>query len=214
MQRAFEELLETIWTLREEGEKKIQYVLEATQEAHPHKLLEAMEREGLIRLSGGEVILQEKGEKKAESLIRRHRLAERLLFDLFQLEDAEIESTACEFEHILSPEVTDSVCTFLGHPPVCPHGKPIPKGPCCAKFQKEIRPLVMRLCDLEAGESGRIVYITTRHRTRLDRLSALGVMPGNVIRLHQKRPSFIVQVDETLIAIDREISEEIYVKRL
>lgn len=46
-------------------------------------------------------------------------------------DDAEVEKSACTFEHILSPEVTDRICTFLGHPTACPHGSPIPKGPCC-----------------------------------------------------------------------------------
>jgi hypothetical protein len=37
----------------------------------------------------------------------------------------------CKFEHILSPDVTDRICTLLGHPLECPHGSPIPQGPCC-----------------------------------------------------------------------------------
>ena len=63
---------------------------------------------------------------------------------------ATMESQACEFEHILSPEATDSVCTLLGHPPTCPHGKPIPPGPCCGTFQKTLRPLVTGLRQLRA----------------------------------------------------------------
>jgi DtxR family Mn-dependent transcriptional regulator len=45
--------------------------------------------------------------------------------------ETEIEQQACKFEHILSPEATDKICTFLGHPRTCPHGAPIPPGPCC-----------------------------------------------------------------------------------
>ena len=44
---------------------------------------------------------------------------------------AAVETNACTFEHILSPEVTDRICTFLGHPKTCPHGSPIPPGECC-----------------------------------------------------------------------------------
>jgi DtxR family Mn-dependent transcriptional regulator len=47
--------------------------------------------------------------------------------------ESEIEQQACKFEHILSPEATDKICTFLGHPRTCPHGAPIPPGPCCAE---------------------------------------------------------------------------------
>ncbi|MEP6716596.1 MAG: iron dependent repressor, metal binding and dimerization domain protein [Terriglobia bacterium] len=72
------------------------------------------------------------GEARARDVIRRHRLAERLFMDVLSIRDeAEIESSACKFEHILSPEVTDRMCTLLGHPEACPHGSPIPKGPCC-----------------------------------------------------------------------------------
>ena len=46
--------------------------------------------------------------------------------------ETEIEQQACKFEHILSPEATDKICAFLGHPRTCPHGAPIPPGPCCA----------------------------------------------------------------------------------
>ena len=47
--------------------------------------------------------------------------------------ETEIEQQACKFEHILSQEATEKICTFLGHPRTCPHGAPIPPGPCCGK---------------------------------------------------------------------------------
>ena len=73
-----------------------------------------------------------KGEARARDVIRRHRLAERLFMDVLSIRDErEIESSACKFEHILSPEVTDRMCTLLGHPTACPHGSPIPQGECC-----------------------------------------------------------------------------------
>ena len=76
----------------------------------------------------------DRGRKRAEDVIRRHRLAERLFIQTFKVSDEhEVEEQACKFEHILSPEATDSICTFLGHPDACPHGSPIPKGPCCDK---------------------------------------------------------------------------------
>src|SRR5438445_121781 len=43
------------------------------------------------------------------------------------------EQQACKFEHILSTEATDKICRFLGHPRTCPHGAPIPPGPCCER---------------------------------------------------------------------------------
>src|SRR5216117_3124263 len=70
--------------------------------------------------------------QRAADIIRRHRLAERLFTDSLALDsETEIEQQACKFEHILSPEATDKICTFLGHPRTCPHWAPIPPGACC-----------------------------------------------------------------------------------
>ncbi len=75
-----------------------------------------------------------RGRLRAADIIRRHRLAERLFTDSLALDsESEIEQQACKFEHILSPEATDKICAFLGHPRTCPHGAPIPIGPCCER---------------------------------------------------------------------------------
>src|SRR5271165_6171130 len=78
------------------------------------------------------VELTPRGRERAGGIIRRHRLAERLFTDSLAMDsESEIEQQACKFEHILSPEATDKICAFLGHPRTCPHGAPIPPGPCC-----------------------------------------------------------------------------------
>jgi putative ABC transport system ATP-binding protein len=80
------------------------------------------------------VELTPRGRERAASIIRRHRLAERLFTDSLAMDsESEIEQQACKFEHILSPEATDKICTFLGHPRTCPHGAAIPPGPCCER---------------------------------------------------------------------------------
>jgi len=78
------------------------------------------------------VELTPRGRERAGNIIRRHRLAERLFTDSLAMDsESEIEQQACKFEHILSPEATDKICTFLGHPRTCPHGAAIPPGVCC-----------------------------------------------------------------------------------
>src|SRR5258707_2528682 len=80
------------------------------------------------------VELTPRGHQRAADIIRRHRLAERLFTDSLAMDsETEIEQQACKFEHILSPEATDKICTFLNHPLTCPHGAPIPPGPCCQR---------------------------------------------------------------------------------
>jgi putative ABC transport system ATP-binding protein len=80
------------------------------------------------------VELTARGRQRAADIIRRHRLAERLFTDSLALDsESEIEQQACKFEHILSPEATDKICAFMGHPRTCPHGAAIPPGPCCGR---------------------------------------------------------------------------------
>jgi len=90
------------------------------------------------------VELTPRGRERAGGIIRRHRLAERLFTDSFAMDsESEIEQQACKFEHILSPEATDKICTFLGHPRSCPHGAPIPPGPCCGRTAGVDRGLII-----------------------------------------------------------------------
>ncbi len=209
-----EEILELLWNMREQGRNSLDQVLRDSAEHDPADLLRKMERDGWISVRDGSISFRQEGERRAEEVIRRHRLAERLFSEVLELEEGHMESSACQFEHILSPHVLDSVCTFLGHPPTCPHGKPIPRGACCARFEKDMAPLVRPLPDFKPGEEGRVVFITPKSRSRLERLSALGLIPGSVIRVVQRRPSYVLTIGETTLALDEEVVREIYLKKI
>jgi DtxR family Mn-dependent transcriptional regulator len=208
-----EELLELIWTMREKGVSDLDQLLETTPDVEANHILRLMIKDDLFDVDGNRVVLKERGEEKAREIIRRHRLTERLLSEIFEMSEEEVEEEACKLEHILSPSVTESVCTFLGHPPTCIHGKPIPRGECCAKFKKEMKPLVIPLDELGLGEEGRIVFIAPKSHQRLDRLSTLGIVPGSNVRMHQKNPSHVLQIGETTLALDKDIVKDIYVKK-
>jgi DtxR family Mn-dependent transcriptional regulator len=208
-----QELLEAIWTLREEGSASTDKALARADVEGAGDALSRLLEKRLVRQQGAEVFLSDDGEREAAMVIRRHRLAELLLEQVMDLRDERMEREACEFEHSLNPEVADSICTLLGHPRVCPHGKPIPRAKCCDKFRKEVEPLVRRLSDLRVGERGRITLIAPRSHCGLDRLASYGVVPGAEVRLHQRFPSFVIQVGETSVALDREIADEILVRR-
>jgi putative ABC transport system ATP-binding protein len=115
-------------------------------ETHDHRPFvnpchDALKPTGVSTGDGSLIVeLTSRGRKRAADIIRRHRLAERLFTDSLALDsETEIEQQACKFEHILSPEATDKICTFLGHPRTCPHGALIPRGDCCGgKDQDEV----------------------------------------------------------------------------
>jgi len=158
----FDEILEELWVMEEHGEraevarmdthgalpvtiaveKMTALGLVTTSphppESHDHKPFvnpchDAMRPQGIFNRDGSAMVaLTQRGRNKAGSIIRRHRLAERLFTDSLAMDnESEVEQQACKFEHILSPGATDKICTFLGHPRTCPHGAPIPPGPCC-----------------------------------------------------------------------------------
>jgi DtxR family Mn-dependent transcriptional regulator len=131
-----EEVLEFIWFERERGVDSLKELLnieEVVEAGAGIDTIEEMKEHDLIVVHGDSVHLTGKGEKQAELVIRRHRLAELLLSEVLEVAEGQLEKNACSFEHSLSPVVTDNICTLLGHPPNCPHGFPIPKGECCKK---------------------------------------------------------------------------------
>jgi putative ABC transport system ATP-binding protein len=124
--------------------------------AHDHKPFvnpchDALKPTGVSIGDGSMMVeLTPRGRQRAADIIRRHRLAERLFTDSLALDsETEIEQQACKFEHILSPEATDKICAFLGHPRTCPHGALIPPGPCCGKSTD--------FAGVAASKSGRVV---------------------------------------------------------
>ncbi|MCC6503127.1 MAG: metal-dependent transcriptional regulator [Deltaproteobacteria bacterium] len=214
--KAFDEVLEFIWSQREVGSSSITELLkidEVAEEADMNTLRQMMS-DGLVNIAGDSITLTKEGERHAEGAIRRHRLAERLLTEVLALPEDDIEKNACSFEHTLSPEVADSICTLLGHPPTCPHGLPIPRGACCKKTRDDLKPIVQQLNVLDVGDRGRITFIASNSHMRLDKLGTLGIVPGSTVKVHQKKPAFVILIGETTLALDPEIIKEIYVKKI
>ncbi len=215
---AREEVLEELWTAEETGAPVSLSSLEQTIHAGPGDgwggvTQELIER-GWVALEGERLRLSEAGQKEAREVVRRHRLAEVLFNQVLELSMETTEAEACRLEHELSPQVTEAVCSFLGHPPVCPHGRPIPPGACCALLSRRVPSLICRLSDLTPGERGRVVLVAPRHNERLEQLTDLGVTPGAVLNLRQRRPSLVVEVDRTLLALEDEIADGIYLRPL
>jgi len=127
----FDHLLEQIWICGEEETTARLDRVRTRGVADPVHTLRRMASLGLVEVRDAVVLFTPRGEGRARDVIRRHRLAERLFRDTFSIADPEADTQACKFEHIISPELDEKICTFLGHPKSCPHGNPIPPGPCC-----------------------------------------------------------------------------------
>lgn len=208
---AIEEILESLWILQEEEGRKDIEVSELSKEKN-EEALRILQKQGLISLEKGKVKLLDKGKEQAKNMVRRHRLGERLLMDVLQLRAEIIHKTACKFEHLLQPEVEESVCTLLGHPKICPHGKPIPPGECCIQSRWIVEARIRPLASMQPGQKGKIAYLITSRLKRLHKLMVMGILPGSRIELLQRTPSFVFQVGHTQIAVDREMAECIYVR--
>lgn len=210
-----EELAEELWTLAEQGRDHLEDLRETSQVTGVDAALSQLVRRGLARTHGERVSLTTAGGELAARQVRRHRLAESLFTTVLEMkDDASVNRTACVIEHVLDAGMTDSICTFLGHPHVCPHGKAIPPGPCCRLLTRTLEPLVQPLDQLPVGEEARVVYIAPREPARLIRLSNLGVVPGATVRLQQRSPAAVLRVGETTLAVEADVAGEIYVKRV
>jgi DtxR family Mn-dependent transcriptional regulator len=161
----------------------------------------------------GETKLTESGQVLARRAIRRHRLAERLLTDLLGTGQDRAEEDACVLEHSLIEGLDDKVCTFLGHPRVCPHGHPIPEGDCCRTASRTVNPAITSLAQVRAGESGTIAYLATHESGDLQKFLAMGVHPGDPITVVRQTPSIVFRCGHSQFAIDRHMADQVYVRR-
>ena len=124
-----EEYLETIQTLRDEGSDVIgARIAERLGRSAPSvkEMLDRLEDEGYLERVGRTISLTERGEVLATTVVRRHRLAERLLVDVIGLEWYKVHAEAGRWEHVISQDVEDKLVALLGDPATCPHGNPIP----------------------------------------------------------------------------------------
>jgi len=207
-----DEVLERLWYATEEGRTAAFADFKVdVSEPDLREALESLLAGGFIVNSGG-YTLSVSGAARARGIVRRHRLAEVLFVQALgtNLHDAEI--SACEMEHMLSEAVVDRVCAFLGHPPACPHGKPVPSGECCRVYSTRVEPLIRRVTELPVGTSASIAYIAPKTLSRIDRLAAFGIVPGSEIRLIARNPSCVISCGASSIALDDDIGREIYVR--
>jgi len=131
IERRYDEVLVQMWTVEEDGRVPEARRIRVPDVVDNRRTLLGMFESGLVFQPGETLEFTPRGRERARDLVRRRRLAEVLFTSAMHLPEPEVEMAACRMEHIIDPEVTDSICSFLGHPRRCPHGKSIPTGDCC-----------------------------------------------------------------------------------
>jgi len=213
---ASEEYLETIYKLEEQtGSARTSDLVDQLKVA-PGSItntIESLERQGLIVHEPYRgVRLTEVGRQIALSVIRRHRLFERLLTDVLHLEWSKAHEAACKLEHGATREVTERIEETLGHPSSCPHGNPIPTESGEISEEKS-----QPLGELDLGERGVIVKIVEERRDVLEYLSNLQLVPGAAVQVEEKlQPDgpITVKVAGASRALSRDLASVIRVKQV
>jgi len=201
-----QEILERLWMAQEDGKAGL-----ALADPDLEGIDELVEGGWVVRDETGWKLTQA-GAPEAALAIRRHRLGERLLADVLRAEDELLEEQACRLEHALFDGLDESICTLLGHPQFCPHGKPIPPGNCCRQMRATVSRLIAPLSEVEPGKGGEVAYIQMGDAGHLQKLMAMGVLPGGKIRLVRNSPSFVFECGYSQFAVDEAIAADIYVR--
>src|ERR1700733_2859692 len=189
-----EEYLEAIHELAEEGTQVIQARLaERIGHSAPavSEVIRRLKTEGYVTVEDREVHLTERGRNRAESVVRKHRLAERLLTDIIGLPWEKAHLEAGRWEHVISDEVEARLVEVLGHPTTCPHGNPIP-----GSGGRE--PVLTTLADSRRGDHVRLERVTEQVEIDLDSLaylSAHGFVPGTEATVSSRAPDGTLILD-------------------
>jgi DtxR family Mn-dependent transcriptional regulator len=144
---AFEEYCEAIYELKEDDVEVIQArIADRLMVSRPavSEMIRRLETDGLVKIDHNAISLSASGLRLAERVVRRHRLAERLLTDILGLSWADAHKEAGKWEHVISAPVEQALVRVLGDPTTCPHGNPIPGA-------HYIAPVTVALSDVGVG---------------------------------------------------------------
>jgi DtxR family Mn-dependent transcriptional regulator len=208
-----EEYLEAIHELEEEGTQVIQArVAERVGHSAPavSEVIRRLKSEGYVTVEDRAVHLTDRGRDRAESVVRKHRLAERLLTDIIGLPWEQSHLEACRWEHVISDEVEDRIVALLGHPQTCPHGNPIPG--IGAPARKEL----VALSSVSGGDRIRLEQVTEQVEidpAAMTYLSQAGFVPGADARVSAKAPdgTLTLQLGDHTIALGPGLAGQLYV---
>jgi DtxR family Mn-dependent transcriptional regulator len=207
-----EEYLEAIHELEEEGIHVIQARLaERLGHSAPSvsEMIHRLQDEGHVQIQGRDVTLTTSGRKRAESVVRKHRLAERLLTDVIGLEWHKAHAEACRWEHVISDEVEAHLVELLGNPTTCPHGNPIPGS-------GGSRPVLSSLADVALGDTIQLERVTEQIEIDTEAseyLSTHGFVPGatGAVVSRDDDGTLTVKLESGIVELAPKLTRQLYV---
>lgn len=214
--------LRTIYELGEEGVPPLRArIAERLKQSGPtvSQTVARMERDGLVSVHPDRhLVLSDHGLKLAERVMRRHRLAERLLIDVIGLEWPLVHEEACRWEHVISTEVERRLVQILDHPVASPYGNPIPGladlGVAAAPeaFLDGTELLSLRLAD---GEAHQVVVLRMSEALQADPamladLETAGMVPGKPVRAVVRGRTLLLGPDDA-VTVPSAVAEHLFV---
>src|SRR3954452_9263490 len=185
--------LRTIYELEEEGVVPLRArIAERLNQSGPtvSQTVARMERDGLLRVADDRHLeLTDQGRHEATGVMRKHRLAERLLADVIGLDWEDLHIEACRWEHVMSDKVERRILALLDKPLVCPHGNPIPGlDQLGLPFATAPAVPLVSLSQAAAAESAEVIISRISEQLQPDaelmhRLDSAGLRPGHRVRL-------------------------------
>lgn len=181
--------LRTVYELLEEGVQPLRArIAERLHQSGPtvSQTVARMERDGLLVVGTDRTIqLTREGDQRAREVMRKHRLAERLLTDVIGLEWEKVHDEACRWEHVISEDVEQRLVQILGEPTKSPYGNPIPGldelG--VAAHHEKFRDGVVTLAEAVGDGAARVRLVRMSENLQADgellaRMAAVGMLPG------------------------------------
>ncbi|SEH11561.1 metal-dependent transcriptional regulator [Thermoleophilum album] len=206
---AEEEYLQTIYWLEEAGLPLTGANIARAMQVSPptvHEMVGRLERDGyIVRKPDKTLEFTERGREQAATIVRRHRLIERFLTDVFDIPWDQVHEEAERLEHWMSPIVEERMLRAIGDAKTCPHGHPIFEG------QRE---QAVPLADCEVGARIKVIRFENEAEDVLHYLKESGFYPGLEGKVADRGEEWISVVTDSgeRLEITRSVAETVSVK--
>ncbi|HEX2051255.1 MAG TPA: metal-dependent transcriptional regulator [Actinomycetota bacterium] len=211
---ASKEYLEAVYELEEEGRRVVQARISERLGLAPATVSEGVKRlvaDGYVRMDGREVVLTDGGRAVAETLVRRHRLAERMLVDILGIPWHQCHDQAENWEKVMTDEVEQAILAKLSGDLTCPHGNPIPGADSAIPWSD-----LKAVAEMELGERGRLTRLLEDVELDHDVMIYLErhhLVPGRDLRLIEIAPdgTRTLEVDGGQVGLGQRLARNLWV---